>query len=60
MRPNWMECDKSITDLLNLLDDVSLLKDVVRYIEGKDESVVNDAFNYAKNKRNRELHEIYR
>ena len=56
MRANWMECDKSITDLLGLIDDVSLLRDAIRYIEGKDKAVVMEAFIYAKRKRDEEFY----
>ena len=58
MRTNWMSCDKSITNLLDVIDDVSLLRDAIRYIEGKNKSVVRDAFAYAENQRNKGLHEI--
>ena len=58
MRTNWMSCDKSITNLLDVIDDVSLLRDAIKYIEGKNKSVVEDAFVYAKNQRNKGLHEI--
>lgn len=53
-----MSCDKSITNLLGLIDDVSLLRDAIRYIESKNKSVVEDAFIYAKNQRDRGLNEI--
>ena len=58
MKTNWMSCDKSITNLLGLIDDDSLLRDAIRYIESKNKSVVEDAFIYAKNQRDRGLNEI--
>ena len=56
MRANWMECDKSITGLLGLVDDISLLRDVIRYIESEDKALVTKAFLYAKRKRDEEFY----
>ena len=53
-----MSCDKSITNLLDVIDDVSLLRDAIKYIESKNKSVVKDAFVYAKSQRNKGLNEI--
>tara|TARA_R100000008_G_C3433887_1_gene91036 strand:- start:48 stop:233 length:186 start_codon:yes stop_codon:yes gene_type:complete len=51
MRNNWMECDKSIAGLLGLMDDISMLRDVIRHIESKDKDIVEEGFMYAKRKR---------
>ena len=51
-----MECDKSITGLLGLVDDISLLRDVIRYIESEDKALVTKAFLYAKRKRDEEFY----
>ena len=58
MKTNWMSCYNSISNILGLIDDVSLLRDAIRYIESKNKSVVEDAFIYAKNQRDRGLNEI--
>ena len=60
MKSKWMECDSIIRDLLDITDDVTILRDAIRYIENKNSSLVKEAFNYANDKRDKEWYEIQR
>lgn len=55
-----MECDTLIRDLLDITDEVTILRDAIRYIENKNSTLVKEAFNYANDKRDREWYEIQR
>ena len=60
MKSKWMECDTLIRDLLDITDEVTMLRDAIRYIENKNSTLVKEAFNYANDKRDREWYEIQR
>tara|TARA_Y100000296_G_C4935040_1_gene138570 strand:- start:227 stop:409 length:183 start_codon:yes stop_codon:yes gene_type:complete len=60
MKSKWMECDTLIRDLLDITDEVTILRDAIRYIENKNSTLVKEAFNYANDKRDREWYEIQR
>ena len=60
MKSKWMECDSIIRDLLDITDEVTILRDAIRYIENKNSSLVKEAFNYANDKRDKEWYEIQR
>ena len=60
MKSKWMECDTLIKDLLDITDEVTILRDAIRYIENKNSSLVKEAFNYANDKRDKEWYEIQR
>jgi hypothetical protein len=55
-----MEYDDLIRDLLDIVDDVTILRDAIRYIENKNSTLVEEAFSYANNKRDKEWYEIQR
>ena len=60
MKSKWMECDSIIRDLLDITDEVTILRDAIRYIENKNSTLVKEAFNYANDKRDKEWYEIQR
>ena len=60
MKSKWMECDTLIRDLLDITDEVTILRDAIRYIENKNSALVKEAFDYANDKRDKEWHEIQR